>query len=63
MVTDETRRAVRRMVEGVSRGYLDDVEISFPMTRTSPTSSGRRARPRNVAARVSGNRKRRGTPA
>ena len=36
MVTDETRRAVRRMVEGVSRGYLDDVEISFPMTRTSP---------------------------
>ena len=30
MVTDETRRAVRRMVEEVSRGYIDDAEVAFP---------------------------------
>jgi hypothetical protein len=30
MVTDETRRAVRRMVEEVSRGYIDDADVAFP---------------------------------
>jgi hypothetical protein len=30
MVTIETRRAVRRMVEEVSRGFIDDAEVAFP---------------------------------
>ena len=29
-VTDETCRAVRRMVEEVSRGFIDDAEVAFP---------------------------------
>jgi hypothetical protein len=65
MVTEETRRAVRRMVEEVSRGYIDDTEIAFPddedlavLKRQAREAAQRRTharRPRTVRdARIGG---------